>query len=455
MSEELPTEISALQQALSFSPDNVALRVHLGRTCLKYGRFALAREVFKEGLGKEPVDPDLNLGLAEAYFQLERGSECAVILEAMEAREPLPPAGNLLYARVLARTPELVRAAHYYRRYLASPGANPLEELETELAPFLVDEDEETVPGATEGGRRRVPAGDHPGEVAIDSERPSVNFADVGGMEVVKAQIEMKIIHPLRNAELFKAYGKKIGGGLLLYGPPGCGKTFLARATAGEVQADFMAVGLHDVLDMWIGQSEKNLHEIFAQARRRRPAVLFFDEVDALGASRADMRHSGSRHTINQFLAELDGVEADNDGLLILAATNAPWHLDSAFRRPGRFDQIVFVPPPDEAAREAIIRLMLREKPSDQIDYALLARKTEKFSGADLKAMIDRAIEGVLERSMKTGTVEPLRTKDLQKAAKTVKPSTVEWFSAAKNYALYANQAGLYDEILEYLKIKR
>ena len=149
-----------------------------------------------------------------------------------------------------------------------------------------------------------------------------------------------------------------------MYGPPGCGKTFLSRATAGEVQARFLSVGLSDVLDMWIGNSERNLHELFQQARRNKPCVVFFDEVDALGASRSDMRHSGGRHLINQFLSELDGIEANNDGLLILAATNAPWHLDNAFRRPGRFDRIVFVPPPDQPARASIVQLMLSGKPA-------------------------------------------------------------------------------------------
>ena len=453
MSEELPAEISALQQALSFSPQNLALRAHLGRTCLKYGRFELAAGVFREGLEGAADDLEMHLGLAEAFFQLKRGSECAVVLEAMEQRGPLPPAGALLFARLLANTPELVRAAQYYQQYLASDGAEAVEALEEELAPFLVEAAEDGF--VSKDGRSMLPAGDHPGMVEVESERPKVTFADVGGMDGVKEDIRMKIIHPLKNAELFKAYGKKVGGGLLLYGPPGCGKTFLARATAGEVKAHFMPVGLHDVLDMWIGQSEKNLHEIFQQARRRQPTVLFFDEVDALGASRADMRHSASRHSINQFLSELDGVDGDNDGLLVLAATNAPWHLDSAFRRPGRFDQIVFVPPPDESARAAILKLMLKDKPSDNIDFETLARKTDKFSGADLKATVERAIEGVLERSMKTGEIEPVSTKDLVKAAKTVKPSTIEWFTAAKNYALYANQAGLYDEILDYLKIKR
>jgi SpoVK/Ycf46/Vps4 family AAA+-type ATPase len=193
---------------------------------------------------------------------------------------------------------------------------------------------------------------------------------------------------------------------------------------------------------------------LFETARAESPCVLFFDEVDALGANRTDMRQSVGRHLINQFLAELDGVESSNDGVLILAATNTPWHLDPAFRRPGRFDRIIFVPPPDKEARAEILKLMLREKPSDNVDVMKVAAVTESFSGADLSALIDRVIEEKLQDSFKTGIPEPIRTKDLLKIAKHMKPSTREWLNSARNYALYANEGGLYDEIAEYLKMK-
>jgi transitional endoplasmic reticulum ATPase len=295
--------------------------------------------------------------------------------------------------------------------------------------------------------------GDAGDDLGLRPVRSDVKFVHVGGLAKLKDEIRKKIVLPLQRPDLYKAYGKKTGGGILMYGPPGCGKTFLAKATAGEIDASFLNVGIHDVLDMWVGKSERNLHAVFTTARQHRPCVLFFDEVDALGAARNDMKHSAGRQTINQFLAELDGMGTDNDGLLVLAATNAPWHMDSAFRRPGRFDRVIFVPPPDEEARADILRLLLAGKPVEAIDHQAIAKKTDRFSGADLKALVDRAIEQKLDAALASGVPEPLRTKDLLAAAKTQRPTTAEWFATAKNYVLYANDAGLYDDLKGYLKL--
>ncbi|HEX5242271.1 MAG TPA: ATP-binding protein, partial [Tepidisphaeraceae bacterium] len=302
-------------------------------------------------------------------------------------------------------------------------------------------------------GKIRANWEDSESQTEIEVERPRIDFSAVGGMDALKDEIRMKIIHPMEHPELYKAYGKSAGGGILMYGPPGCGKTHLARATAGQIKSGFMSVGISDVLDMWIGRSERNLHELFEQARRNKPCILFFDEVDALAASRADMRQSSGRHLINQFLSDMDGIQSSNDGVLILAATNAPWHVDHAFRRPGRFDRILFVPPPDAPARAAILRLLTKGKPVENIDYDHLARKTAEFSGADLKAVIDLAVEAKLKEAMKAGIPKPLTTRDLGNAVGQVKPSTREWFSTARNYAMYSNQGGTYDDVLKYLKM--
>lgn len=428
--------IESLREALKFSPDNIPLRLHLAQTLLSLSKFDEAETEFQQILAQENNEK-AKFGLATIYYNRGEYSTCNVILEELIKSDTTDVGILVLYTRALLKENEISQAIEAYQRVLAIIPNFEDDELDAQLRVKGAPQEE-----AEELDTRFV-------------QKPSIKFEDVGGMEAVKKEIELKIIHPLQHPELYKAYGKKVGGGILLYGPPGCGKTYLAKATAGEVNAKFISVSLNDILDMWIGNSEKNLHEVFELARRNTPCVLFFDEIDALGASRNDMKQSSGKHLINQFLQELDGMENNNEGILIIGATNAPWHLDTAFRRPGRFDRIVFVPPPDVEARESIFQLKLKGKPSETIDYMSLAKKTKDFSGADIEAVVDISIEKKIEESMKDGIPKPLTTKDLSSASKRHKASTKEWFSTAKNFALYANESGLYDDILNYMKIKK
>lgn len=290
----------------------------------------------------------------------------------------------------------------------------------------------------------------------VEVEQPKITFADVGGLDDLKEKIRLRVLHPLKRPDLYKAFGKKVGGGILMYGPPGCGKTFLARATAGEASVRFLAVGIEDVLDMWFGQSEKKLHGLFVTARQQSPSILFFDEVDALGGRRSASRHDHYRMLVAQFLADMDGVGGhDKDAVLVMGATNAPWDVDPAFRRPGRFADVLFVPPPDLKARVEILKLKLKPKPTRDVEVTELARLTELYSGADLEHVVDAATEAALEQSMKTGAVRPLTMDDLRAAVKRVKPSTLEWFSTARNFATYANESGQYNDVLDYIKRHR
>ncbi|GAA0300139.1 ATP-binding protein [Streptomyces polychromogenes] len=283
-----------------------------------------------------------------------------------------------------------------------------------------------------------------------------VRLADVGGMQEVKDRLEAAFLAPMRNPELRRLYGKSLRGGLLLYGPPGCGKTFIARAVAGELGAGFLSVSVNDVLDMWIGNSERNMHEVFETARRQAPCVVFLDELDALGAKRSRTQHSGMRNTVNQLLTELDGIDsAANEGVFVLAATNVPWDVDLALRRPGRLDRTLLVLPPDAPAREAILRYHLRERPIEAVDLGRLVKATDGLSGADLAHVCESAAESALLDSARTGVIRMIGTKDLLDAAKSVVPSTEPWFAAARNVAMFANEGGMYDDLVTYLKKRR
>ena len=202
-------------------------------------------------------------------------------------------------------------------------------------------------------------------------------------VEVIE-RIRMNIIYPFKNPEIFQKFKKKPGGGILMYGPPGCGKTHIARATAGECGAAFMTISITDILSKWLGESEQRLHQLFEQARRRSPTVIFIDEIDAIGGSRSSAS-STMAPIVNVLLTEMDGVAAKNENLMVLAATNTPWRVDDALRRPGRFDRILFVPPPDVPAREAILKIHLRDLPVEKLDLGKLAQLTDRFPAQTVK----------------------------------------------------------------------
>lgn len=467
-------DLSALKAALQASPENVPLLVMVAQACAEDFELEEAEGYWERALALDPNHHQAQIGLAQLLDLDGKTSEAILRLEVLCAQDPGVAAAWLLRAKLALKEGDASDAREFYERALGldvnlrdedlverivrAGGTKASGDEKKKRLAMTGDgkyveeyEDEEDDEAETEG-MDAVTARELGVEFAKKGE---VKFKDVGGMDAVKENIRMKIIYPIQKPELFKAYGKKVGGGVLMYGPPGCGKTLLAKATAGEIESNFLSVGLHQVLDMYIGQSEQKLHQIFELARKYAPTVLFFDEVDALAADRRDMRQSASRGLINQLLAEMDGTNGENEGVLILGATNAPWHLDSAFLRPGRFDRLLFVPPPDQEARKEVARIHAREKPVVNLDEEALAKRTDGFSGADIRAVFDQAVEATLEEAMKKGKVIPVTGKMLAKTAKQVKPSTSKWFESAKNYALYANQSGFYDEVLDFMGIKK
>jgi len=394
-----PAVITALEQALTSSPDNAALRKHLATLLLDAGRAEDALQHCVRLIGEHPDDQE------------------ALQLAARAARAADDP-----------------RAASYER-----------------LASAL------QAPAVANGGdvvKLRV-VGGRESSVAADVEESGITLRDVAGMENVKRRLELAFLAPMRNPEMRRLYGKQLRGGLLLYGPPGCGKTFVAKAVAGELGAKFISIGLQDVLNLWLGESERNIHEIFENARASAPCVLFFDELDALGRKRSLMRNSSERNVVNQLLAELDSVGSNNEGVFVLAATNHPWDVDSALRRPGRFDRTLLVTPPDREARASILRSSLRERPAEGVDVDAIASLTENFSGADVVHLSEAATELAMEDSMRSGTPRAITTEDFRRALREVQPSTRSWLSTARNYAEFANEGGMFDELADFLRTRK
>lgn len=250
--------------------------------------------------------------------------------------------------------------------------------------------------GKNTAGKQMVPASTgsgsdtSAGETGKLEDRPKTKLADVAGMDEVKKQIRLRLIEPVKNPKLAEKYGLKTGGGVLLYGPPGTGKTFIARAVAGELDLPFYMITAADVFGKYVGESEKNIRELFANARKNPLSVVFIDELEVLFGKRTENIHETTQKVISVILQELDGVSQNKNPMLLLGATNTPWKVDEAFLRPGRFDILAFVDLPDIEARKQILKSAFKQGklPLEEglIDY--IAENSKRYSGADLNGVV-------------------------------------------------------------------
>jgi transitional endoplasmic reticulum ATPase len=252
---------------------------------------------------------------------------------------------------------------------------------------------------------------------------PKTSFADVAGLEDVKKLIKLRVIYPLEHPEVTERFGKRAGGGVLLYGPPGTGKTMIARAIACELDATFMSVKCSDIMSKWVGSAEKNVCELFATARNHPRCVIFMDETEAL-VSRRGGGSTVMDRVIPEFLAQVDGLEKRENMLLLLGATNRPWDMDEAALRPGRFDELVYVPLPDEKARLRILEMSFKAVPkAENVDLVQLAGRLNGYSGADIKGFTEAATDLPYQRQIETGTEHVVMPEDIEQALQRVRPS--------------------------------
>ena len=259
-------------------------------------------------------------------------------------------------------------------------------------------------------------------------EVPEVHWDDIGGLEEAKQQLREAVEWPLKYPEVFEQMGIRPPKGILLFGPPGTGKTLLAKAAATESGANFIAVRGPEVLSKWVGESEKAIRQIFRRARQVAPTIIFFDEIDAIAPARG-MRHDTSGVTdriVNQLLTEMDGIEPLQH-VVVIGATNRPDILDPALLRPGRFDRLIYVPPPDKQARLEILKIHTRKMPlADDVDLEKIAEKTEGYTGADLEAVCREAAMIAVREAFKKNrkpTTTVARMEHFEKALKAVQPS--------------------------------
>jgi AAA+ superfamily predicted ATPase len=457
--------LDSLRNAVTAMPDDVPLRLHLAALLLRGGQRDEAVRHLGAVLQREP-------GNGEALAMLTTGSagtagsagtvgppvpagpvtgeDASAVLPRDRSGEPVRSAGADGDAAV-TQAPDDPGLSADPGNPPAAPAGEPADGYDWSQAE---DELRDVLPAMFVGEAGSVSAGlDEAG--AYDAEHTGLTLADVAGLDEVKKRLEAAFLAPMRNPELRKLYGKSLRGGLLLYGPPGCGKTFVARAVAGELGARFITVSFADLIDMFVGRSERNIHDLFEVARRNAPCVVFLDEVDAIGQKRSQLRNTPMRSAVNQLLLELDDVASDNTGVFLLAATNHPWDVDSALRRPGRFDRTLLVLPPDGPAREGVFRFHLRERPVAGIDLARLSKLTDGYSGADIAHVCETAAERALLDSVSRGEPRLIGQADLEASIVEVKPSLGTWFETARNVALFANEGGAYDDLVAYLRKRR
>ena len=420
-----------LEQMLDENPNDLGLRLDLIKEYSDDGE--KLKKLLEYSFSEEDLSTERKELLSDAFLKLKDETlfeyeginihidyNCAKLYLALDKREK----AKELYEKIKKRNTDFI---------------------DYELEPLLDEEDR----------KARLKIVDSGNTVVVDlfkSNEDHITFDDVGGLHDVKKHINKRIILPYKKPSLFSRFKRKSGGGILMYGPPGVGKTMLARATAGECRANFMNIAITDILDMYIGESERKMHQIFETARAQSPTVLFFDEIEAIATKRQYTRDNNTSKLISQFLSELDGFAQNNDGVLILGSTNVPWALDSAFLRPGRFDRAIFIPPPDQEARKIILDLLLKDKPvNDDINMQAIIKSTNGFSGADLKNLVETAIDEAIEESIDKNKDVNLSHVHFANALHECRSTVVDWLTTARNYTRYSNESGLYNDLKKFL----
>ncbi|WP_104159924.1 ATP-binding protein [Arthrobacter sp. ZGTC212] len=417
--------LASLRRAVEASPEDTGLRLHVAEMLLAAGRHTETIGEVNAVLQQEPTH--------EAALELLSRTVAALTSASATAASGAPSADPATEPDPVSDPEEPAAAAFDWTRAETEVGSD--------IPPPFVAE-----PQLAAGESRE-------GVAPLEPATPPVTLKDVGGLEAVKKRLDESFMQPMKNAELAKAFGKSLRGGLLLYGPPGCGKTFLARAVAGELGAVFMSVTMTDILDPYHGVTEKNMKAVFDSARAHSPTVLFLDEVDAIGMKRSGLGHHAMiRQMVNQLLIEMDSMAGNNDGLYLLAATNHPWDLDEALLRPGRLDRTLLVTPPDFEARRTILEYHLKDRPLAGIDLTSIASRTEMFSGADLAHICVTAAEKAMTESIQANRICPISMTHIDAALEEIGPSTLAWLESSRNVVKFSNDHGRYNDLAEYLR---
>ncbi len=456
------TNLNALREAIAESPDNVPLLLLHAHSCMEELSLGEARSGFEKVLRLLPDNAEAKLGIARLLFLDGRTSEAVVRVQSLIEESPGFAPAHLFLSRLYLGEEDHEGALKHYRKATAVNKSMTDPALERALSGATRDRrrsrgagdqasaatTRRDAEGDDGNGERRSPEEDQDEEILSffdeldgdeegdgisigfsmeDFVRPSGRFDLIGGLEDIKEELRMRIVHPLERPELFRVYGKGVGGSLLLYGPPGCGKTLVCRSLANETPARFFEVGLPHVLEMYVGEGERDLHQIFQLARKHAPSVVFIDDLDSLAAGGATGKVAAEWNLMQQLLEEMDRESASPSGILVVGVSSAPWNLGDAVSRPGRFERRILVPLPDRSTRKAIFAILAKDKPIIDLDLNYLASKTEGYSGAELKAIFDMATDEALALAVKEDRIVPLTMAMCMQCARRLRPAAYQW----------------------------
>ncbi len=298
-----------------------------------------------------------------------------------------------------------------------------------ELLELAKDCDRRAARGPGGGGRRDRARDGEEAETKADDwivrEKPNVKFADIAGLDDVKGEIQLKMLYPFQHPDLAERYGITVGGGVLLFGPPGTGKTMFAKAIAAELDATMFVISPAQIMSKWVGEAEQNIKKLFEAAKAEPKSVIFMDEVEALVPRRRDQQSTVMQRVVPQILQEIEGFDRKSDrALMFLGATNEPWSLDPAMLRPGRLDAKIYVPLPDAEARFKLFEIYLGKRPvADDIDFSKLVELTAGYSGADIKALAERSASRPFLESVAGATPRNINMADMQAVLAEMPPS--------------------------------
>jgi AAA+ superfamily predicted ATPase len=438
-----------------------------GNSLFQEGKYADAIKEYEEAIKikRDYADAYFNKALAERV--MDNIFEAREDLEKVIELQPNSHDAPYIMGDIAEGRGDIIGARYWYERSLSNnpkfeDAKKKLEEIDMKLHSGSVGGSGIPPAGKMEqhieigkGAASKTEDKDVVEEGQIKSVRlykPKNTFDMVVGEQKVKEYLYDNVVLAVKKPELFKKYGKKLGVGLLLYGPPGTGKTYMVDAIGGESKANVMIARIHQIVDMYTGNTEKNLSKMFELAKSNRPCILFFDEIDALGIKRggggAQGESNSIRLAVNTFLTEMNGIESDPDGLFVIGATNQPWDIDPALKRSGRFGDSLYIPPPKYRDRLGLFRLYLRNKPKGWINYGRLARATTGYTPADIERICDKAAMRPLLHEYKFNKEAKLTMKDMLAVLKDkdMSGSTLdEWYSMVKKDVISSTETQIVD----------